>query len=199
VPGPPRRRSPTSASPYFKPGQGWHYSNTNYVVLGLLAETIEGAPLAEQLHARFLTPLGLGHTHYQGVDAPQGPLARAYRFDGPGLRLKPIPLTDGTDVVPFTSVVTAAGSAGSIASTAKDLVTWAHALYGGTVLSPVSFAAMVTGRPAHDRVQAIGAVRAGCPGGDHRRATHARPLRTVPRRAIGRALAAERGDRHRGA
>src|SRR4030095_8620775 len=36
--------------PYFKPGQGWHYSNTNYVVLGLIAETIEGAPLADQLH-----------------------------------------------------------------------------------------------------------------------------------------------------
>jgi len=130
--------------PYFKPGQGWHYSNTNYVILGWLAESIEGAPLAEQLHARFLTPLGLDHTHYQGVEAPLGPMARAYRFDGPGLRSKPIALTDGTDVVPFTSVVTAAGSAGSIASTAEDLVTWARALYGGNVLTPASFVAMVT-------------------------------------------------------
>jgi D-alanyl-D-alanine carboxypeptidase len=130
--------------PYFKPGAGWHYSNTNYVILGRLVEAIEGVPLATQLRTRFLVPLGLDHTHYQAVEAPLGPLARAYRFDGPGLRLKPIPLSDGSDVVPFTSVVTAAGGAGSIASTAEDLATWARALYGGTVLTPASFVAMVT-------------------------------------------------------
>jgi D-alanyl-D-alanine carboxypeptidase len=129
--------------PYFKPGTGWHYSNTNYLVLGLLAEKVGGAPLAEQLHARFLTPLALGHTYYQGVDEPVGPLARAYRFDGPGLRRPPLSLGDGTDVVPFTSVVTAAGSAGSIASTATDLARWARALYGGEILAPPSLAAMV--------------------------------------------------------
>jgi D-alanyl-D-alanine carboxypeptidase len=130
--------------PYFEPGQGWHYSNTNYVILGRLAESIEGAPLAELLRERFLAPLGLDHTHYQGVEAPMGPVARAYRFDSPALRSRPIPMSDGTDVVPFTSVVTAAGSAGSVASTAEDLVTWARALYGGSVLTPGSFVAMVT-------------------------------------------------------
>jgi D-alanyl-D-alanine carboxypeptidase len=129
--------------PYFEPGKGWHYSNTNYVVLGLLAESIGEAPLADQLRARFLAPLGLDHSHYQGVEKPLGPLARAYRFSGPGLRLPPIPLTDGSNIVPFTSVVTAAGSAGSLASTADDLVTWARALYGGRVLTPASLTAMV--------------------------------------------------------
>ena len=129
--------------PYFEPSKGWHYSNTNYVILGLLAETIEGAPLPAQLRTRFLAPLGLDHTHYQGAEKPMGPLARAYRFSGPGLRLPAIPLSDGTTVVPFTSVVTAAGSAGSVASTAGDLVRWARALYSGSVLTPVSLSAMV--------------------------------------------------------
>jgi D-alanyl-D-alanine carboxypeptidase len=129
--------------PYFKPGMGWHYSNTNYLVLGLLAESIGGATLAEQLRTRFLAPLGLDHTHYQGIEQPLGPVARAYRFSGPGLKLRPIPLSDGSNVVPFTSVVTAAGSAGSLASTADDLVTWAKALYGGRVLSPASMSAMI--------------------------------------------------------
>ena len=129
--------------PYFEPGKGWHYSNTNYVVLGLLAESIGGLPLAEQLRTRFLVPLGLDHTHYQGVEKPLGPIVRAYRFSGPGLRLRPIPLSDGSNIVPFTSVVTAAGSAGSLASTADDLVTWAKALYGGRVLSPASLTAMI--------------------------------------------------------
>ncbi len=46
-------------------------------------------------------------------------------------------------MAPFTSVVTAAGAAGSIASTPKDLVRWVSALYGGAVLDPTSVAAMV--------------------------------------------------------
>jgi D-alanyl-D-alanine carboxypeptidase len=129
--------------PYFKPGKGWTYSNTNYLILGMVAEAIGQASVAEQLRARFLAPLGLDHTHYQGVEDPLGPMARAYRFEGPDLDLEAIPLTDGTDVVPFTSVVTAAGSAGSIASTAEDLVTWARALYGGRVLTPAMLVAMV--------------------------------------------------------
>jgi CubicO group peptidase (beta-lactamase class C family) len=129
--------------PYFKPGTGWHYSNTNYLILGMLAEAVGRAPLAQQLHSRFLGPLGLRHTYYQGVDRRVGPVARAYRFNGPAPDAPPIPLSDGTDVVPFTSVVTAAGSAGSIASTAQDLVTWARALYGGHVLAPATLAAMV--------------------------------------------------------
>ena len=129
--------------PYFKPGKGWHYSNTNYLILGVLAEEIGGQLLATQFRARFFGPLGLDHTRYQGVEEPLGPVARAYRFNGPNIDLPPIPLGDGTDVVPFTSVVTAAGSAGSIASTARDLVIWARALYGGTVLQPASRFAMV--------------------------------------------------------
>jgi D-alanyl-D-alanine carboxypeptidase len=129
--------------PYFKPGRGWHYSNANYVILGMLAERISGQPLADQLRAQFLDPLGLVHTHYQGSEDPLGPLARAYRFNGPALDLPPIPLSDGTNIVPFTSVVTAAGSAGSLASTAEDLVIWARALYEGDVLTPRSRLAMV--------------------------------------------------------
>lgn len=130
--------------PYFEPGKGWAYSNTNYVILGLLAESVGGAPLAQQFRERYLVPLGMDHTHYQAVEKPLGPIARGYRFSGPGVKLPPIPLSDGTNVVPFTSVVTAAGSAGSMASTADDLVTWARALYGGNVVLPTSLAAMVS-------------------------------------------------------
>ena len=58
-------------------------------------------------------------------------MARGYRFLGTDPKLPAIDLSDGTSVVPFTSVVTAAGGAGSIATTADDLVHWATALYGG--------------------------------------------------------------------
>ncbi len=51
-------------SPY-KPGKGWNYSNTNYLLLGLIAERIGGAPVAVQLREAFLDPLGLTGTYVQ--------------------------------------------------------------------------------------------------------------------------------------
>ena len=129
--------------PFAKPGVSWHYSNTNYLILGMLAEAVGGAPVADQLRARFFDPLGLDHTWYQAVDTPRGPAAHAYRFTGTGTSLPAIDLSDGTRVVPFTSVVTSAGAAGSIATTAGDLARWAQALYGGDALEPASRDAMV--------------------------------------------------------
>jgi D-alanyl-D-alanine carboxypeptidase len=129
--------------PYGKPGTSWHYSNTNYLILGLVAEAVGGGTVAEQLRTRFLTPLRLERTFYQSVEKPKGPLARSYRFVGTDPTLPAIDLSDGTQVVPFTSVVTAAGAAGSIASTSSDLVRWAQALYGGSLLEPATRAEMV--------------------------------------------------------
>ncbi|HEX7950013.1 MAG TPA: serine hydrolase domain-containing protein [Candidatus Limnocylindrales bacterium] len=131
------------ARPYFKPGTGWHYSNTNYLVLGMVAEAVGGVPLATQLRQRFFGPLGLRNTYYQWVEKARGPLAHGYRFTSPNPRQKGIDVSDGTAVIPFTSVVTASGGAGSIATTATDLVRWARALYGGTVLQRGTLAAMV--------------------------------------------------------
>ena len=129
--------------PFAKPGTSWHYSNTNYLVLGMIAEAVGGAPVADQLRDRFFRPLGLDRTFYQAVDKPAGPLAHGYRFTGTATALPAIDLSDGTGVVPFTSVVTSAGAAGSIATTARDLATWAQALYGGDLLEPASREAMV--------------------------------------------------------
>ncbi len=128
---------------YARPGTEWHYSNTNYLILGMVAERVGGAPLAAQLQERFFGPLGLDHTIYQSSMQPRGPLARGYRFLGTNPKLPAIDLSDGTSVVPFTSVVTAAGGAGSIATTADDLVHWAHALYGGDAIPPAMRASMV--------------------------------------------------------
>lgn len=129
--------------PFAKPGVAWHYSNTNYLILGMLAEAVGGAPVAGQLRDRFFGPLGLDHTWYQAVDAPAAPVAHGYRFTGMSTKLPAIDLSVRTAVVPFTSVVTASGAAGSIATTAGDLVRWAAALYGGDALTPASRDAMV--------------------------------------------------------
>lgn len=127
--------------PYFKPGKGWHYSNTNYVILGVLAERLGGASIAKQLETRFFDTYGLGHTYDQVGDKPAGPVAHGYRFAKK--RARAIDLSDGSTMAPFTSVVTAAGAAGSIASTPSDLVRWVRALYSGVVLETSSLEAMI--------------------------------------------------------
>jgi CubicO group peptidase (beta-lactamase class C family) len=129
--------------PYGKPGTTWHYSNTNYLILGLVAEAVGDGSVAAQLRERFLTPLGLDRTFYQAVEGPRGPLVRNYRFVGTDPKLPAIDLSDGSSIAPFTSVVTAAGAAGSIASTSGDLARWARALYGGAALAPAARAEMI--------------------------------------------------------
>jgi D-alanyl-D-alanine carboxypeptidase len=109
----------------------------------MLAEAVGGAPLSDQLQARFLGPLRLDDTFYQRPGVPwPGPVAHGYRFLGTSPKLPAIPLFDGTAIAPFTSVVTASGGAGSIATSSDDLVHWAAALYGGDALSRDSRDAM---------------------------------------------------------
>ena len=127
---------------YSEPGKSWHYSNTNYLLLGLLAETVMKEPLAEQVRTRFLEPLGLDHTWYQPEDKAPPDVAHGYRFASASTAAPAIDLSDGTPLVPFTSVVTAAGAAGGFASSARDLARWAHYLYGGEVLRPEYLTAM---------------------------------------------------------
>jgi D-alanyl-D-alanine carboxypeptidase len=145
----PRRRWTTADSlkyvgkSYFKPGEGWHYSNTNYLVLGMLAEKVGDAPLGEQIRSRFLDPLGLRHTWYQLSEAPRSDVAHGYRFESTAKGARPIDLSDGSPLMPFTSVVTAAAGAGGLASNTTDLARWARALYAGGVLSTESIDAIL--------------------------------------------------------
>lgn len=128
--------------PYFEAGKGWAYSNTNYLVLGMLAEAVGKAPLADQVRTRFLEPLDLDHTWYQPQEDAPADVAHGYRFASTSTAATAIDLSDGTPLVPFTSVVTAAGGAGGFAANARDLARWAQALYGGNVLAPQYRAAM---------------------------------------------------------
>lgn len=129
--------------PVAAPGVRYFYSNTNYALLGLLAERITGRTLAAEYRARFFGPLGLHSAFYQGVEAPVSELPTAYRYTSTALGATPIDTTDGTGIRPFTAITTAAGPAGSVAASPADLVRWVEALYTGGVLDPVTVAAMV--------------------------------------------------------
>lgn len=140
------------AKPYFRAGRGWHYSNTNYLVLGMLAEAVSGETMADLYRTRFLVPLGLRDTVYQPAGPAEGPIAHGYRFATTGRSATPIDLSDGTDMVPFTSVVTAAAAAGGMASSADDIARWTRALYSGQALSAESLGAMLGGIERTDRL-----------------------------------------------
>ncbi len=129
--------------PVAPPGRGYHYANTNYVLLGLIAERLTGRTLAEEYRARFFDRLGLASASYQGAEPPKAELPTAYRYSSTRLSAKPTDVTDGTSIRPFTAITTAAGAAGSIAISARDLAHWARALYDGYVLPPDMLALML--------------------------------------------------------
>jgi D-alanyl-D-alanine carboxypeptidase len=120
-----------SHPPYFPPGGGSHYSNTNYVIVGRLIERTTGRSLERELQRRIIRPLGLRHTRYD-----EGPRVRGV---GPGFAA-------GEDVtVQDTSW---AGAAGALVSTARDLGRFYAALTGGRLLGADSLRAMKTLDPA---------------------------------------------------
>lgn len=129
-------------APYFAPGTSWAYSNTNYVLLGLIASRVTGQTVPAMLRARFFGPLRLTSAVFQGVERPRIPVAHAYTFATSGVRATPVDQGDGTGISPFTSVVTAAGAAGAVAMSSWDLARWSRALYTGNVLPPDQLAQM---------------------------------------------------------
>ena len=131
--------------PVSAPGAAWHYSNTNYVLLALIAERVTGQTLAAAIRTRLLEPTGLTLTWDQAVEAGRTGLAHGYRFASGTVTAKPIDLDDGSGVAPFRSVVTAAEGAGSLAGTSADLAGWARALYSGKVLGPQGTAILLSG------------------------------------------------------
>jgi D-alanyl-D-alanine carboxypeptidase len=77
--------------PDFRPGKGWSYSNTGYVLLGLIIQRVTGHPWHEELRDRILRPFGLDHTFWPGTSPTlPRPHAASYQRFNPGE-----PLVDG--------------------------------------------------------------------------------------------------------
>src|SRR5215216_5880298 len=125
-------------APYFAPGQGEHYSNTGYELLGLVVEAATGRSFGEELRARILEPLALADTFLvEGGTMPEGTVDGYHGLDG---ELFNVTATN----------VSWAWAAGGMVSTLADLARFARAAYGGELLAPASFAAMFTATPGGD-------------------------------------------------
>jgi D-alanyl-D-alanine carboxypeptidase len=131
--------------PQFAPDTSYEYSNTNYALLGLIAEKVGGRPLAQQFGDRLFGPVGLRQTSLPVADDTTipAPFSHGYMYGGSYFALaddpypadmqaaanagtlKPIDYTNQN-----SSYATAAGGA---ISTADDLATWIKALVSGKV------------------------------------------------------------------
>ena len=90
-------------APWYQPGEGWAYANTNYYLLGMIVERLTGSTLEQEIERRFLDPLDLGSTRMLSADDPSSPLAPAW-----------------------TTIFWASGA---MTSSAADLARWGDALY----------------------------------------------------------------------
>ena len=130
---------------HFQPGEGYRYSNTGFVLLGLVIEAASGQSLGEFYRQRFFEPLGLRDTYYQGEGPPPPDAAHGFRTRPDGVLYL---FTDGTDYRPTASAASVANAAGAITASANDVATWTHALYGGELLPPELLAEMTDWKPA---------------------------------------------------
>jgi len=117
----------------FEPGTRWQYSNTNFVIAGLIVEKVGGMPLVDLLTQRVFKPLGMAsvvNTDRQqlGPQDAQGYFRRAL---GP---LHPAP-HEGPGWM---------YAAGELAMTAEDLAKWDAAVIQQAILSPASYRQLET-------------------------------------------------------
>ena len=116
----------------FEPGARFHYSNSNYEVLGNVIEKVSGKKYGDLLRERIFDPLGMKDS---GLDTDELVLPRRAEGYMPG---------KGGLVVARSESMTVPWAAGSIYSTTGDLLKWQQGLFGGKLLSDDSLKAMTT-------------------------------------------------------
>jgi len=119
----------------FEPGAGWEYSNTGYVLLGLIVQQVAAEPYGAYFKRRLFEPAGMKDTAVD--DAAEVVVNRASGYSAhPG--------SDTTfDNASYISM-TYPGGAGALRSTTDDLCRWRAALFGGRIVNAASLKAMIT-------------------------------------------------------
>ena len=133
--------------PQFAPDASYEYSNTNYALLGLVAEKVGGRPLAQQFQERLFGPVGLTHTSLPAADdiSMPAPYSHGYMYGGSFYALADDPYPADMQAaaqagtlqpIDYTNQNSSyASAAGGAISTAEDLVTWMKALVSGKVFN----------------------------------------------------------------
>lgn len=128
--------------PDFAPGTSWSYSNTNYIVIGMLLRTVTGRSLAELVRQRIAGPLGLKHTYV--ADPRATTTGRGYAHGYSVTFAGSAPAYTDISAWPLGGF---AGAAGAIISTPGDLSHFFSALLSGKLMSARQLGQMKTTVP----------------------------------------------------
>lgn len=127
-----------SEKPKFAPGSQFDYSNSNYILLGIIAEKISGKTMLQLLHEEIIDPLKLEHTCFIPYEPAPDRLVAGFDRDlssFPGM----------LDISPDnTSWATLAFTSGAMASTAEDLGIFFEHLMHADMLAPATLKEMTT-------------------------------------------------------
>lgn len=122
----------------FAPGQGFNYSNTNFIMLGHIVEQETGQTIDQFFRSRIFTPLTMKATSYPySTEVPAGTWT--------GRTLQGV--SDDTPLDSTHWSPTFGGAAGEILSQLADLVIWARALGEGSLLSAATQAERLKPNP----------------------------------------------------
>lgn len=127
----------------FEAGKGWEYSDTNYIVLGMILEKITGKNFYDEARKRYIKPLKLTDTIAQEGPVMKG-VVQGYAGANNPFGGKDAMIENGKFIVNPQLEWTGGGWA----STGHDLARWAKALYEGKAIDPAMAAMMVDGVPA---------------------------------------------------
>lgn len=116
------------SQPVFLPGNRFEYSNTNYMLLGMIVEAATGVTLGTELRNRLFTPLELIQTYFTAEEQVRGEIANNWSdTDSDGV------LEDISEVT-SQSLYSMVWAAGGMSATAADMIRWSGALFEGSVL-----------------------------------------------------------------
>jgi len=139
-----RLRALFGSTPPFAAGKGWEYSDTNYIVLGMIIERLTGRSYYDEVQRRVLGPLALRNTIPS--DRRSLPLV-ANGYAGPKNDLGGYDASIGVDgLLAINPQFEWTG--GGIASTTSDLARWAKLLYEGKAFPAAMLPRMLDGVPA---------------------------------------------------
>lgn len=135
-----------ASTPDFAPGEQARYSDSNYILLGLLIEMVTGQAPATEIQRRIFEPLGMTSSSFPLTAWMPEPALHGYFAENPGDPL--IDVTRSNPDFPWT--------AGAVISTLADMRAWAVALAEGTLLTPETQQARLQTRPFQETPIAVG-------------------------------------------